>query len=64
MAKTTISDGDQQREERRDRHHEEVDGVDLRRLLGRLAREERKAFEDSVNIVRFGARGTAIPGLC
>ena len=37
--------GDQQREERRDGDHEEVDGVDLRRLRRRLLREERKVRE-------------------
>ena len=36
---------DEQREERGDRQHEEIDAVDLRRLGGRLLREERKIRE-------------------
>jgi hypothetical protein len=37
--------GDQEREERRYRHHEEIDGVDLRGLRRRLLRKERKAVD-------------------
>ncbi len=37
--------GDEQREERRDGDHEEVDRVDLRRLRGRLLRKEWKVRE-------------------
>src|SRR5207253_2978420 len=49
-------DRDERREERGDGDQEEIDGVDLRGLLGRLLRKERKIREHRSDTVR-------VPGL-